>query len=117
MSDPARLLYKSLSPKMKSTAFLIAAMLVMSTHATQSAAPERSISPSGQFVIHGGDTISRGAVSSLAERIKADLLAVLRRRDDWKIPVVIKLEPLAANLPDVPATDLRFSQTGAGLKF
>jgi hypothetical protein len=78
--------------------------------------PERSVSPSGQFIIYGGDTGSRSAVSNLAERTKADVLALLRRRDAWMMPVVINLQSRAPNLPEAPASHLRFSQTGSGLK-
>ena len=77
---------------------------------------ERSASPSGQFVIYGGDAAWRGAVSALAERTKANLLAVLQRRDQWGAAIVVNLQSPAANLPEIPATALRFSQTGSGLK-
>src|SRR5437660_2824491 len=80
------------------------------------AQPERSTSPSRQFVIYGADPKIRGAVSSLAEQTKANLLALLRQRDDWKTPVVVNLQLQQANLPEVPPADLRFSQTGFGLK-
>src|SRR5262245_24185972 len=82
-------------------------------HATQL---ERSTSPSRQFVIYGADAKVRGAVSSLAEQTKANLLAVLRQRDDWKTPVVVNLQSQQANLPEAPPADLRFSQTGFGIK-
>jgi hypothetical protein len=81
-----------------------------------SAQPERSTSPSRQFVIYGADPKIRGAVSSLAEQTKANLLALLRQRDDWKTPVVVNLQSQQANLPEVPPSDLRFSQTGFGIK-
>ncbi len=77
---------------------------------------ERSVSPSGQFVIYGGDAIWRGGVSALAERTKADLLAILQRRDQWKTAAVINLQSRAPNLPEIPSAALRFSQTGSGLK-
>lgn len=77
---------------------------------------EHSVSPSGQFVIYGADASYRGAVSALAEHTKANLLSVLKRRDSWKIPVVINLQPRAVNLPEVPSTQLRFSQTETGVK-
>ena len=80
------------------------------------AQPERSTSPSRQFVIYGVDAKVRGAVSSLAEQTKANLLALLRQRDDWKTPVVVNLQSQQANLPEVPPADLRFSQTGFGIK-
>lgn len=77
---------------------------------------ERSVSPSGQFIIYGGDAAWRGAISTLAERTKSNLLAVLQRRDQWGIAVVINLQQRAPNLPEIPNTALRFSQTGSGLK-
>ena len=77
---------------------------------------ERSVSPSGQFVIYGADPTYRGAVSALAERIKADFLPVLKRRDAWKIAIVINLQPRAVNLPEAPLAELRFSRTETGVK-
>jgi hypothetical protein len=76
----------------------------------------RSIAPSGQFIIYGADTAYRGAISTLAERTKASLLAVLKRRDAWKIPIVINLQERAANVPEISAAEFHFSQTEAGLK-
>ena len=80
------------------------------------AQPEHSTSPSRQFVIYGADAKVRGAISGLAEQTKTNLLALLRQRDDWKTPVVINLQPQQANVPDIPSADLRFSQTGFGIK-
>jgi len=77
---------------------------------------ERSVSPSGQFVIYGGDGEFRGSVSGLAERTKANLLSMLKQRDDWKIAIVINLRPPAVNLPELPPTELRVSQTETGVK-
>ena len=77
---------------------------------------EHSVSPSGQFFIYGADTATRGAVSELAEQVKSNFLSVLKRRDRWKIPVVVNLQLRAVNLPEIPFTDLRFSRTESGLK-
>ena len=89
---------------------------VASAHLLYATQPEHSTSPSRQFVIYGADAKIRGAVSSLAEQTKANLLALLRQRDDWKTPVVVNLQSQQANLPEVPPADLRFSQTGFGIK-
>lgn len=89
---------------------------VLSFQLVHAAQPERSTSPSRQFVIYGADAKIRGAVSSLAEQTKANLLALLRQHDDWKTPVVVNLQSQQANLPEVPPADLRFSQTGFGIK-
>jgi hypothetical protein len=93
--------------------FLLSILVLESATATPI---ERSVSPSGQFIIYGGDATSRGAMSVLAERTKTNLLAFLQRRDEWTTAAVINLQSRAANLPEMPATALRFSQTGSGLK-
>src|ERR1700757_1177819 len=80
------------------------------------AQPEHSTSPSRQFVIYGADAKIRGAISGLAEQTKTNLLALLRQRDGWETPVVVNLQSQQANVPEVPPSDLRFSQTGFGIK-
>ena len=77
---------------------------------------EHSTSPSRQFVIYGADTKVRGAISGLAEQTKTNFLRLLRQRDDWKTPVVVNLQRQQSNLPELPPADLRFSQTGFGIK-
>src|SRR5438477_10298568 len=84
--------------------------------AAYAAQPEHSKSPSRQFVIYGADAKARGAISGLAEQTKTDLLGLLRQRDDWKTPVVVNLQSQQSNLPELPPADLRFSQTGFGIK-
>jgi len=85
-------------------------------HLIYAAQPEHSTSPSRQFVIYGADAKVRGAVSGLAEQTKTNLLGLLRQRDDWKTPVVVNLQSQQANAPEIPPADLRFSQTGFGIK-
>ncbi len=82
----------------------------------RAAPPERSVSPSQQFIIYGANGAWRGAVSELAERTKANFLALLRRPDRWKTPVLINLQLSQVNPPKIPPAALRFSQTGFGLK-
>ena len=67
-------------------------------------------------MIYGADAKVRGAVSGLAEQTKTNFLGLLRQRDDWKTPVVVNLQPQQANVPEIPTADLRFSQTGFGIK-
>ncbi len=95
-------------------AFLALSILVFDSVAATPT--ERSVSPSGQFILYGGDAAWRGAVSALAERTKANLLALLQRRDQWVTATVINLQSRAPNLPEIPSAALRFSQTGSGLK-
>ncbi len=76
----------------------------------------RSISASRQFIIYGTEVGLRGAVADLGERTKADLLTMLQARDEWKTPIIVNLQFPQANLPDTPAAELHFSQTGSGLK-
>jgi hypothetical protein len=86
-------------------------------YSTLSAAPlERSVSPSRQFIIFGGNRILRSAVSDAAERVKAKLLGLLQLRDQWSVPILLHLQRPQANAPEVPPVLLNFSQTGAGLK-
>jgi hypothetical protein len=99
---------------MKCVAVLL--FVVVSSQGFSSPRAERSTSPSRQFVIYGADAKVRGAVSNLAEHTKANLLALLRKRDDWKTQVVVNLQSQQANLPEVPAAVVRFSQTGFGIK-
>jgi hypothetical protein len=93
--------------------FILSILLCQSL---QAELPERSVSPSHQFIIYGGDATLRGAVSELAEQTKANLLSRLRQRDRWKTAIVIKLQPQQANLPEIPPAELRLSQTGSGMK-
>jgi hypothetical protein len=78
--------------------------------------PAHSVSPSRQFVIYGADAALRGTISELAEQTKANLLALLGQRDEWKTAIIINLQPQQANLPEIPPADLRVSQTGFGVK-
>jgi hypothetical protein len=78
--------------------------------------PERTVSPSQQFIIYGANAALRGALSELAEQTKTNLLALLQQSDRWKTPIVVNLQPQQANLPEIPSAELRFSQTGSGLK-
>jgi hypothetical protein len=109
-----QLFVKSEIRRILAGAFLVLSILVFDSIA---AAPsERSVSPSGQFILYGGDAAWRGAVSTLAERTKANLLALLQRRDQWVTATVLNLQSRAPNLPEIPSAALRFSQTGSGLK-
>jgi hypothetical protein len=93
--------------------FILSILLCQSL---QAELPGRSVSPSHQFIIYGGDATLRGAVSKLAEQTKANLLALLRQPDQWNTAIVINLQPEQANLPEIPLAELRFSQTGSGMK-
>jgi hypothetical protein len=90
--------------------------LVFAVDVLEAALPAHTVSPSREFVIYGGDATLRGSVSELAEQTKSNLLALLRQRDEWKTAVIINLQPQQANLPEIPSTDLRVSQTGFGAK-
>ena len=96
------------------------AMAVLCSAATWQAAfaaqPEHSTSPSREFMVYGADAKVRGAISGLAEQTKTNLLGLLRQHDDWKTSVVVNLQPQQANVPEIPPADLRFSQTGFGIK-
>lgn len=89
---------------------------IVACHGLGGALPDHSVSPSRQFVIYGTNTIIRGAISELAEKTKGNLLNVLQQPDRWKTPIVINLQLPQANVPEQPRSELRFSQTGFGLK-
>jgi len=91
-------------------------ILATACHVLCAAPEEHSVSPSRQFIIYGAEAVLRGAVSNLAEQTKTNLLVLLRQRDSWTVPIVVNLQPQQANLPEVPSADVRFSQTGFGLK-
>ena len=96
---------------------IVAAVLLALAKGTIFCAPlDRSVSPSQQFIIYGTNAALRGAISNSAEQTKANLLAMLQQRDNWKTPIVINLQFPEANLPEIPSAALHFGQTGAGLK-
>src|SRR2546430_1316978 len=100
---------------MKQRASLLAIVsILLGAQATALSFPERSVSPSQQFIIYGADAPLRGAVSELAEKTKANLLALLRQPDRWMTPLVINLQSPEADRPEIPPAALRFSQTGFG---
>jgi hypothetical protein len=97
-------------------AIFILLSIFVSSQSLCAATLARTVSPSRQFIIYGANATLRGAVSELAEQTKANLLALLRQPDGWKTPIVVNLQSAQANLPEIPPTALRFSQTGFGLK-
>src|SRR5438552_13188853 len=104
---------------MKSPAHIVCSVIIvlaLSETGLRCARLERSVSPSQQFIIYGVNGALRGALSELAEQTKANLLAILQQRDRWTTPIVVNLQPQQTNLPEIPPTELRFSQTGSGLK-
>src|SRR5207247_11158532 len=66
--------------------------------------------------IYGADATVRRAISGLAEQTKTNLRNLMRQRDDWKTPVIVNLQLQQSTLPELPPADLRFSQTGFGIK-
>lgn len=55
------------------------------------ALPDQVVSRSGQFRISGGDALVRGTLAILAESTKEELLQLTGEKDDWKVPVNIRL--------------------------
>jgi len=91
-------------------------LLLCSASALSAAPRERSVSPSRQFIIFGGNRILRSAVSDTAEQTKSRVLTLLHVRDQWSVPILLNLQRPQANIPEIPQVLLDFSQTGAGLK-
>ena len=102
---------------MKQRLILIVLMsILLGPGAVAVPAPERSVSPSRQFIIYGANTRLRAAISELAETTKANLLALIRQPDRWTTPVIVNLQLPQTTRPELPPAALRFSQTGFGLK-
>jgi hypothetical protein len=104
------------SESMKVRRCVICAFVLAFPPIMSGAAPEQTLSTSRQFILYGADVGLRGAISHLAEETKTNLLALLRRSDSWKTPIVIDLQFPRANVPETPPSALHFSQTGSGLK-
>ncbi len=96
--------------------FTLIMSILLAQRAMLAAPPERSVSPSRQFIVYGADAKLRGAVSDLAEATKTNILSLLQKPDGWKAPIVVNLQLAQANLPEMPPAALHFSQTGFGLK-
>jgi hypothetical protein len=99
--------------------FFVAMLRCNGVPLSSSAAPTpvpRTVSASRQFIIFGGDIRLRGSVARAAEQGKSDLLAILQIPDRWSVPILVTLGQPQANVPEIPAVALNFSQTGAGLK-
>src|SRR4051812_36230779 len=95
----------------------MAGLLVFTANSVLDSAPlERTVSSSRQFIAYGTTTPLRGAVAEVAEKTKANLLNLLQQRDGWRVPIILNLQFPQANEPEIPPAELRFSQTGAGLK-
>jgi hypothetical protein len=75
------------------TIFTLIISILLVQRAMLAAPPERSVSPSRQFIVYGADAKLRGAVSDLAEATKANILALLQKPDGWKTPIVVNLQP------------------------
>jgi len=83
----------------------------------RAAAPlRRSVSSSRQFVVYGDEIRLRGALCDAAERSKRDVLRILGQRDEWKSPIVLRVDNSPPTV-GAPLAQLHVSQTGAGLKF
>ena len=108
---------ESRTPRSPLLHLIVVSLILLCSSSVLPAAPrERSISPSRQFIIFGGNRILRSAVSDAAERMKSKVLGLLHLRDQWSVPILLNLERPQANAPEVPPVLLNFSQTGAGLK-
>ena len=66
--------------------------------------PQSSVSRSKQFIVYCDDAHARMAVTSFAEEIKSGVLGLVGQSDEWKLPIVIKIEPASsANLGEEPS--------------
>jgi hypothetical protein len=76
--------------------FLLLAVLQHAALRTAASAVDlrhRSVSSSGQFVVFCDDRDARSRIVSFVEDVKDGLLRAMRERDEWRIPIVIAIEP------------------------
>ena len=85
----------------------------MTWQAAYAAQLEHGISPSRIRGLRGGREGARGDISPRTDK---NHLRAKRQRDDWKTPVLVNLQQQQSNVPEIPPADLRFSQTGFGIK-
>jgi hypothetical protein len=105
-------------PKMRRNLPALAAALVALAFSTSASAalPERTVSTSRQFIVHGPDIRLRGAICDIGERTKRAALSLLQMPDAWSIPILIRADLPQVHRPEVPPVHLQISQTGFGLK-
>lgn len=78
---------------------------------------ERSVSSSKQFLIDGGDLNLRGALSFFLDEVRSSFVALLQDREQWKIPVVVRIVPNEAGLASAMASEVsQFASGGYHLK-
>jgi hypothetical protein len=73
---------------------------------------DRAVSSSKQFVVYCADSRLRSRVTSFAEEVKTQVLALLGERDAWKTSVTILIDPTLD--PSVRPVSLRLLLTPAG---
>ena len=78
----------------------------------------RSVSGSGQFVIYCDDRDARARIVSFVEDVKTQLLRAMQEHDEWKIPIVISIEPEPAGSAPAQPSSITSTvvNTVAGLK-
>lgn len=73
-----------------------------------------STSPSGQFIIHGGDLTLRTAISFRCEEAAEDLRRLLRDTEPWALPVVVLLRVPPDINPQLPVVSTNIAQIAGG---
>ncbi|CAN5200166.1 hypothetical protein BH20VER2_BH20VER2_02640 [soil metagenome] len=97
-------------------AFACAVVVLIGAPFATAAPPERTVSTSRQFIVHGPEVRLRGAICDIGERTKRHALALLQDRDGWATPILVRAQLPQANRPELPRAHLHISQTGFGLK-
>jgi hypothetical protein len=94
---------------------IVLLLLVSSSIAARFPDPP-SVSTSRQFIVYGRDRTLRGLICDLAETTKLNLLRLLQLRDEWRVPLIVRLDEPQANFPEARPNHLEVSQLGYGLK-
>src|SRR4051812_39084309 len=77
---------------------------------------QKTYSLSRQFVVYGGDMNARSRIAGFADETKKNVQSLLAERDQWKLPVVIKVEKENAATPGVAPSLVQLCDTDEGAK-
>lgn len=87
------------------------------TNLPVTATRHRAVSSSRQFVAYAPQPLWASALCVFAERVKRRWRSELNVTNDWRDPILLNVESLAATNAVRPAIELRIFQTDVGLKY
>ncbi|MEA3188119.1 MAG: hypothetical protein QOD99_1949 [Chthoniobacter sp.] len=76
----------------------------------------KTVSLSRQFIVYCDDENARVQIAGFAEDTKKKMLALLAQKDQWKFPIVIKVERAEASNPSAAPAAIQLCDTEEGAK-